>query len=519
MSQRHSPKSKIAGSAQSFAGSSAHNMTQKQLRIMKFGGTSVADASCIRQVVEIVRTASQQSDVVVVVSAMAGVTNGLIDVASHCAAGDWIKGAGLLAQLQWQHEQAVHALISSADKKKQLEQRITQLFDETRRLCQGTALLGELTRRVHDAVSGLGERLSAPLLSAALAESGIASESVEATELIIVDSYETAAEPLMDATREHCETRLRPILQRAAVPVVTGFIAATTEGVATTLGRGGSDYSATILAAAVAAGEVEIWTDVDGIFTADPHQVPNACHIPEISYREAAELAYFGAKVLHPKTLHALMHCGTPLWIRNTFSSQRTGTRITPMGPSSGDLAYAFAAANATLITIGGPALIRSREVMGRVVAATSRIHADLLQISQSSSHNDVCLIIPLAQTKSALDVLQHEFAHELEHEEASNLIVDSAVAMITVIGQNITGAAGRVFAALGRESINVILMSQGSDGKVSFVVEPKDLKRTLVTAHSELHPQSRRIQPSPVRNVDSAPIAYEALQSSAQAD
>jgi bifunctional aspartokinase / homoserine dehydrogenase 1 len=486
---------------------------------MKFGGTSVADASCISQVVEIVRTASQHSDVVVVVSAMAGVTNKLISVAAECAAGRWEKGAELLAQLQQQHEHAVHALIANAEERKRLQEKIQQLFDETRRLCQGTALLGELTPRVQDAISGLGERLSAPLLAAALADNGIVAESIEATELVVVDSYETGVEPLMDATRERCETRLRPILQRGAIPVVTGFIAATTDGVLTTLGRGGSDYSATILAAALSADEVVIWTDVDGIYTADPHQVSGACHIPGVSYHEAAELAYFGAKVLHPKTLHALMHCGIPLWIRNTFAPQRAGTRITPAGPASGNGANAFAAAHATLITVGGPAFAGSREVMSRVAAATLRIHADLLLISQSSSHNDVCLVVPLFQTKSTLDALQHEFAHELEHQKAGHLIVDSTVGMVTLVGQNIGSTASRLLGALCRENIQIITMSQSSDRKLSFVVEPKDIKRALVTGHRELYPQEHRIQPSPVRNVDRATIAYESLQSSAQAD
>jgi bifunctional aspartokinase / homoserine dehydrogenase 1 len=402
-----------------------HDMPRKPLRIMKFGGTSVANASCIRQVVEIIRAASQQSDVVVVVSAMAGVTNQLIDAASHCAAGDWANGSGLLAQLQQQHERAVHALLTDADIKKNLKERIDQLFDETRRICHGTALLGELTPRVKDAISGLGERLSAPLLSAALVKTGLASEFIEATELVVVDSYETGAEPLMDAICKRCETCLRPILQRGAVPVVTGFIAVTTDGVPTTLGRGGSDYSATILAAALAADEVEIWTDVDGIYTADPHQVSDADHIPEISYREAAELAYFGAKVLHPKTLHALMHCGIPLWIRNTFAPERPGTRITPAGTAAGKQTSAFAATNATLITVGGPALAGSRETISRVVTATSRIHADLLLLSQSSSHNDVCLAVSSAQAKSTLEALRHEFAYELEREKAGHFISD----------------------------------------------------------------------------------------------
>src|SRR6202041_4171554 len=177
-----------------------------------------------------------------------------------------------------------------------------------------------------------GERLSAPLVAAALQECGVETEAIEATELIVTDGYHGAAEPAIDRTRERCEVRLRPLLQKGIVPVVTGFIGATPEGVLTTLGRGGSDYSATILGAALDADEVIIWTDVDGLMTADPRVVDGACTIPEISYREAAELARFGAKVLHPKTLRALTQCRVPLWIRNTFKPHSPGTRITPAG-------------------------------------------------------------------------------------------------------------------------------------------------------------------------------------------
>src|SRR5207249_2049077 len=174
------------------------------------------------------------------------------------------------------------------------------------RLCQGTILLRDLTLRARNAISSLCERLSAPLVAAALVEQGVNSEAIEATDVVVTDSYHGAAEPMMDPTRERCEARLRPLLEQGVVAVVTGFIGATSEGVLTTLGRGGSDYSATILGAALEADEVIIWKEVDGLLTADPRLVPGACTIPEISYREAAELAYFGAKVLHPKTLRAV---------------------------------------------------------------------------------------------------------------------------------------------------------------------------------------------------------------------
>ena len=208
------------------------------------------------------------------------------------------------------------------------------LLQEGDRLCRGAVLLRELTLHSRDAIASLGERLCAPIVAGALAQSGIASEAIEATEVLVTDSCHGAADPFMDLTRERCESRLRPLLERRIVPVVTGFIGATPEGILTTLGRGGSDYSATILGAALDVDDVVIWTDVDGLQTVDPRLVPGGSTIPEISYREAAELAYFGAKVLHPKTLRALAQSGIPLWIRNTFAPRASWNKDHARGSS-----------------------------------------------------------------------------------------------------------------------------------------------------------------------------------------
>jgi aspartate kinase len=210
------------------------------------------------------------------------------------------------------------------------------LFQTAGVLCEDVLLRRALTLRARDSITGLGERLSVLLVAAALAEQEVASEAIETTELIVTDACHGAAEPLMDQTRERCEVRLRPVLLRGIVPVVTGFIGATVDGVLTTLGRNSSDYSGTILGAALDADEVTLWTDVDGILTADPKIVPGATEIREMSYREACALAEMGAKVLHPKTLRPIMQRGIPLFIRNTFAPDRPGTKITATGPGGG---------------------------------------------------------------------------------------------------------------------------------------------------------------------------------------
>src|SRR5437867_232789 len=482
------------------------------LRIMKFGGTSVGDASCIRKVVDIIRAASRASNLVVVVSAMSGVTNKLIEAAAQSEAGDWEAVSAIFAQLRRQHETAASALIHSAAERNCIDRKIREFFQEGERLCQGTMLLREVTLRARDSISSLGERLSAPIVAAALVQCGVASEAIEATELVLTDSQHGAADPRMDLTRQRCEARLRPLLRRGTVPVVTGFIGATAEGVLTTLGRGGSDYSATILGAAVGASEVIIWTDVDGLLTADPRLVPNACIIPEISYREASELAYFGAKVLHPKTLRAVIPCGIPVWIRNTFAPERRGTKITPSGPpNDGGVKALTAISDIALVAVGGSGVGGVPDVLGRTLAATAAVPADVLLIHQSSSRDDICVVISSAFANRTVEALREEFTHDLAHEATEHIRVDSTVAIVTVVGQNmraIPGIIGRAFGALGRENINIIAIAQGSsECNISFVVAEKDAQAALITAHREF--QLGTPQPFSVSGTGARPASW----------
>ena len=492
---------------------------------MKFGGTSVGDASCIQKVVEIIRAASCEGHIVVVVSAMSGVTNKLIEAAAQSEAGNREAVARIFAELGKQHDAAVKALIPSDKKRNSISQQMQELFQEGERLCEGTTLLHELTPRVRDSVSSLGERLSAPLLAAALAESGIVSECIAATELVVTDSYHGGAEPWMDLTRARSEARLRPLVQQGVVPVVTGFIGTTEEGVLTTLGRGGSDYSATILGTVLDADEVIIWTDVDGLLTADPSLVPDASLIPEISYREAAELAYFGAKVLHPKTLHPVMQCGVPLRIRNTFAPQKPGTKITPAGPTNGGGVTALTASNdAALITIGGPGLLGVQDVLGRTFATTAAVRADVLLISQSSSQNDVCLVVSSSHAKRTVEALRHEFAHDLAHEKVEHIALDSTVAIVTLVGQRVRGIAGivgRTFGALGREKVEVIAIAYGASAcNISFVVAKQDMKAALVAAHREFQLGGTNLSVVPAVSADRAATwIYDSGRTSADAD
>lgn len=462
-----------------------------RLQVMKFGGTSVGDASCIARTAKIVVGAAKEYRCAAVVSAMSGVTNRLIEAAKHAQAGKAAEAAGILDALRAQHDAALSALISSESERARIRLKLGEVSEEGRRLCDGTALLRELTPRALDAISSLGERLSAPLVAAAIRETGAASEAIEATELIVTDAFHGSAEPQMELTRQKSQARLKPLFEKGILPVVTGFIGATAEGQLTTLGRGGSDYSATILGAAVDADEVIIWTDVDGVLTADPRLVPEARTIPEISYREAAELAYFGAKVLHPKTLSPVVQAAIPVWIRNSFAPERPGTKITPQGRSIGGGVKALTAIrDVTLISVGGPGIVGLPDVVGRTFSTTAEVRASVLLISQSSSQNDICFIVSTVDAQRTVDALRKEFAQDLAHHNVEHITMDPNIAIVAVVGENmrgIPGIAGKTFSALGREGVNLIAIAQGSsESNISFVIEERAVKAALTITHRE---------------------------------
>jgi aspartokinase/homoserine dehydrogenase 1 len=463
---------------------------------MKFGGTSVGDASCIEKVVEIIREASGKANIVVVVSAMAGVTNQLIDAAVQSEAGNSAAVTTIFDELRKQHNLAASALL---DGPAELIDTMHELFREADQLCQDTNSRRQLTPRVSDSISSLGERLSAPLVAAALSKRGMASEAIDATEVIATDSHHGAADPHPDLTRQNCQARLRPLLQQGIIPVVTGFIGATADGTLTTLGRGGSDYSATILAAALDADEVIIWTDVDGLMTADPRAVPDARTISEISYREAAELAYFGAKVLHPKTLRPVMQSRIPLQIRNTFASEKAGTKITPAGPSTVRVKAVAAINDAALITVRGRDIVEVTQMLRHALTDPLSPGAEVLMISPSHSHDDTWLVVRSSAAKTLAGALRREFVTDAD-QQGEQVKVDPTVAVVTVVGQHVCTTSGlidRVFKALAKENIKVVPIAQGSsECNLSYLVARKDMNAALVATHREFQLAEADSQP-----------------------
>jgi bifunctional aspartokinase / homoserine dehydrogenase 1 len=491
---------------------------------MKFGGTSVGDAEAIQKVVEIVRCA-RETRLLVVVSAMSGVTNKLIDAAHLAAAGNRVAVQAIFDEIRVRHHTAIDALIDSVAVRRRIHRDIEFILQLGARLCEGTALVGELTLRARDSISSLGERISAPLVAAALAECGVRSEAIEATLLIETDSCHGSASPHIEATSERSQARLSPLLRKGVIPVVTGFIGVTTQGVLTTLGRGGSDYSATILAAALNADAVTVWTDVDGMMTADPQLVPDAAIIGEISYREAAELAQFGAKVLHPKTLSPVTSCGIPLWIRNTFAPERPGTRITPSGPAAdGSVKGLASRSDVTLIGVRGTETTGSPQILGRIYAATAATGANVLHISQPSAQSDVFLVVDSSIAEQTLEALRIRFTENLSSGKLKCIASDHDVAIIAAVGRSLRGSdtMGRISAALASENVNLISLAQSSsESQVSFVVPRGDMKAALTAAHGEFQLGALEQQPLPAESASLSQGAwqYQPPQGTANAD
>jgi len=474
-----------------------HNMPGKPLRIMKFGGTSVGDASCIRRVITIIEAASRTDQVVAVVSAMGGVTNKLIEAATRAAARDATPVASVFHDLREQHEAAALALIHSVGARKCLIEQILKLIDEGNRSCREVMGLRQLTPAARDAIAGLGERLSAPIVAAALSQSGVPSDAIEATELVVTNSRHGAAEPWMDLTRERCLERLGSRLRQGVVPVVTGFIGATVEGIPTTLGRGGSDYSATILGAALDADEIVIWKDVDGVLTADPRFVPDADTIPETSYQEVANLTRFGAKVLHPGTLLPLMKSGIPVWIRNTFAPERSGTRITPEGPRRGAAKVLTSTSDVALITLSQPCSAKLQDALATMLADIAAGRPGLLLVVRSSQMEDTCLVVSSELVEYIVDTLRCELVRGAASECPGSITVNRDIALVTVVGPNGQEAPAmtrRTLDTLALEGVEILEVSQNSSQcSISFVVAREALNVALTTAHREFQLRLRK--------------------------
>lgn len=461
--------------------------------VMKFGGTSVGSAERIAQAMEIVRAeVNKGNQVVVVLSAMSGVTNTLLGALKDAANGNMGKLLQTRDELLRKHLEVVNALVKNQTAREQLTTATTSALDRFEDLCSSIYVLGEITPRATDAVGSLGERLIVPIAAQAFADNGIKAQWVAANELILTDDNFVSASPLMNETRDQTRAKLMPILDSGAVVVTTGFIGATKKGIITTLGRGGSDYTATIVGAAIDADEVQIWTDVNGVMTTDPRIVPEAITLPEISYGEAAELSYFGAKVIHPKTILPVAEKNTPIRILNSFEPTHPGTLIVrePKGNGS-PIRGITAIRNVSLVTVEGRGMQGVPGMAARVFSAVARNNISVLMFSQSSSEQNICLVIESAGAPQAVSELEREFHPEIVAQNIERVWSQDKIVIIAVVGSAIKttpGIAARVFSALAEKNINVIAIAQGSsEYNLSLVVDESEADHAVRAIHHSI--------------------------------
>ncbi len=465
--------------------------------VMKFGGTSVAGAERIAGVVNIARDFSQGrfpaapegGQLVIVVSAFSGVTDALLKAARTAAGRDDQTFRQVAQDLRQKHWGAIEALIPFGERQADLRAQIEAIVSGFENLCRAITILGELTPRGLDAVVSLGERLSARIIAAALAEAGLPSQAIEATALIVTDDCFGKATPHMEATREKTRQVLLPLLEQGCVPVVTGFIAATADGTITTLGRGGSDYTGAILGSCLDSDEIWIWTDVNGVLTADPRVVPEAHTLPYISYNEAAELSYFGAKVLHPKTMLPAMERNIPIRTLNSFEPQHPGTLVS--AKNNGHAVRGITAIRElSQVTVEGRGMMGVPGVAARVFTAVAHEDISVLMISQASSEQSICFVIRKQDADRAIAALERAFEPERARRNVDRIWAQDAVAIVAIVGAGIRGTPGiaaKIFGSLSKREINVISIAQGSsEYNISLVVKQDDAHEAMRAIQQE---------------------------------
>ena len=472
--------------------------------VMKFGGTSVESAEAIDRVSKIVASRSKQLPVVVV-SAMARVTDQLVAMGNAAASGDCDTALTSLTALRERHLETAKALLGEK-RAAALAPKLHVHFAELENFLRGLAAVRELTPRGSDYLLSFGELISSIMVTDAFAVRGLNAAWIDSRECLVTDATHTRAVPQMAETREKSKKKVGPLLAKKRVPVMGGFIAATSDGIPTTLGRGGSDYTAAIIGAALDAQKIEIWTDVEGMMTTDPRLCPDARTIKQISFNEAAELAYFGAKVLHPATLLPAIHQNIPVYVLNSRNLKSTGTEITAQAPPSRDVFRAITAKKGISIVnvvasrgVGVHGFLRSVfEAMDRHAASV-----DLVAISEVSMSFTI-------ETKRLPEALLNDL------EDIADVTCENEQAIICLVGEDIHGKPGiaaSVFNTVADSSVNIRMISQGaSEINISFVVKESDVPRAVKHLHEYFFPRTAA-KPASLKPAASAKVKANGLR------
>jgi aspartate kinase len=460
--------------------------------VMKFGGTSVADAGAIRKVGRIIRRLAAGRPVVVV-SALSGVTDDLLAIAAAATAGRRREVGRGLSRIESRHALVARGLGLDRKTARTLAGSLAAEFSALRDILHGVLLLREPSRRSLDLVASSGERLSARLLAAHLGSLGIAARSTDGRDLIVTDDTHGAAVVDVATTGRRVRRRIGEMRARGLIPVVTGFVGRTWQGATTTLGRGGSDYTAAILGEALRAREIWIWKEVDGVCTADPALVPGARVVPRLSYQEAAEMAHFGAEVLHPKTMQPARRAGIPIRIKNTFRPASPGTLIVERPAGRGGPLLVSRMGGMALVTIEGAGIVGQPGMVMRLLEPVASAGTNIYMISMSSSEYNISFTIRQADLERTLRALERDFRERgLLHEQVARILVERGMAAVSVVGAGMKGQhgiAGRIFSALGERGVNVAAIAQGSsEYNITVIVKERSVREAVRAIHDRLN-------------------------------
>jgi len=457
------------------------------MQVLKFGGTSVANADNISKVVSIVKESVKKDKTIVVVSALGGITDLLLNAAALAAEGDEAY-KDKLKLVEQRHLEATKQLIP-VTYQSQLLSLVKKSCNEIEDICNGIFLLRELTPRSKDRIGSYGEWLSSQIISAKLKAEGVDNVWKDARELIVTNSNFTNAE--VDFVATHQQVNEFFPHQPASLFLIPGFIAANKNGITTTLGRGGSDYTAAIIASALTAKLLEIWTDVSGMMTADPRLTANARIIPHISYQEAMELSHFGAKVIYPPTIQPVMTKNIPVWIKNTFAPEDAGTLIESTANKNGNIVRGISSINnIALLSLEGSGMIGIPGFSKRLFEALSNEKINVILITQSSSEHSICVAVDAVAAAKAKQAVDAAFANEIALQKVEPLIIENELSIVALVGENMKshpGISGRMFSAMGRNGVNIRAIAQGSSEKnISAVIATKDVRKSINVLHEE---------------------------------
>ena len=457
------------------------------MQVLKFGGTSVANAENINKVVAIVSGRLKKDKAIVVVSALGGITDLLLGTATLASEGDETY-KDKLTLIEQRHIDAVKQLIPITQQS-QLLSLVKKNCNEIEDICNGVFLLRELTPRTKDRISSYGEFISSQIIAAKFNAENIAATWKDSRELIRTNSSFTSAEVDFGFTNQSIATYFSS--DDSNLFILPGFISADKNGTTTTLGRGGSDYTAAIIASAINASLLEIWTDVSGMMTADPRLTSNARIIPNISYQEAMELSHFGAKVIYPPTIQPVMTKNIPVWIKNTFAPDDAGTVIESVATKNGSIVRGISSINnIALISLEGSGMIGIPGFSKRLFEALSNEKINVILITQSSSEHSICVGIEASSVEKAKQVVDAAFSNEIALQKVEPLKVETELSIVALVGESMKshpGISGRMFSSMGRNGVNIRAIAQGSSEKnISSVIATKDVKKAINVLHEE---------------------------------